>query len=245
MVMTGIYWCIGIFFLFGLLFTAFTLFFDQSILVRKDTFWRAETSEKVVALTFDDGPSDIWTGIILDELKKNGIKATFFILGKQAEQFPDLVRRVMEEGHEIGNHSYTHHTFAFQNRNFIETEIKWTEASINGASGITTRYFRPPKGWLFGREKEIIRGLGYRVILWSLSSKDWAFFRAGHIVKRIMRNIRPGAILLFHDGGGVIGSEGGKRTETIKAIPLLVENLKSVGYRFVTIQELINLSEHD
>ena len=243
--MTVVYWCIGILFITGLCAAAFTLFFDQSILVRKGTLWRAETTDKVVALTFDDGPSPEWTGPILDELKKAGIKATFFMLGRQAERFPSLVRRVMEEGHEIGNHSCSHRNLLFRNRSFLETEIRGAETSIHSACGVTTRYFRPPKAWLSGGGKKIIEELGYRVILWTLSSKDWAFFDEASIVRRILRNIRPGAILLFHDGGGVFVHEGGNRSVTVKSIPLLAENLKSDGYRFVTIHELITLHEHD
>ena len=124
-------------------------------------------------------------------------------------------------------------------------EIKGTETIIRNVCGITTRYFRPPKAWLLSREKKMIEEMGYRVILWTLSSKDWAFFCAEQIVRRKMRKIRPGAILLFHDGGGVFTSEGGKRRETVATILLLVENLKSAGYRFVTIQELISLHEHN
>ncbi len=223
----------------------FTIFFDEAVLVRKGTLFRQPVSDKAVALTFDDGPSPEWTGLILDELKKAGITATFFMLGKQAERFPGLVRRVRDEGHEIGNHSYSHSNLLFRDRRFLETEIRVTETIIRSVCGLTTRYFRPPKAWLSRSGKKTIEGMDYRVILWTLSSKDWAFFDSESIVRRILQNIRPGSILLFHDGGGVFAQEGGNRSATVKAIPLLAENLKADGYRFVTLHELINLHEHD
>jgi peptidoglycan-N-acetylglucosamine deacetylase len=241
--MTVVYWSIGILFIAGLGTAAFTLFFDQSVLVRKGAFWQAETTEKVVALTFDDGPSE-WTSMILDELKKADIRATFFVLGNQTERFPVLVRRVRDEGHEIGNHSSSHRNLFFRNRSFLETEIRGAERSIRNACGVTTRIFRPPKAWLSGGGKKIIGEMGYRIILWTISSKDWAFKDESRIVRRILKNIRPGAILLFHDGGGVFGYEGGNRSATVKSIPLLAEALKLDGYRFVTIHELIKLNEH-
>ncbi len=218
----------------------FTIFFDEAVIVRKGTFYREPVSDKVVALTFDDGPSPVWTPKILDELKKAGVKATFFMLGDHVEKYPEIAKRVAQEGHEIGNHTYDHHVLFYYKTQELEKEIKDTEKIIKNVTGQTTRYFRPPKAWLTDEEKKKIKEMGYKVILWSLNSKDWVTFDDKYIVKYILRNIRSGDIILFHDSGGVFSTEGGRRKETVKTIPRLVEKLKERGYKFVTVTELLN-----
>jgi peptidoglycan-N-acetylglucosamine deacetylase len=219
---------------------AFTVFFDEAVLVRKGTFYRERTSDKVVALTFDDGPSPVWTPTILDELKKAGVKATFFMLGQHVEKYPEIARRVAQEGHEIENHSYDHHVLFYYKMEELAKEIKDCEAAIKNVTGQTTKYFRPPKAWLNDREKEGVKGMGYEVVLWSLNSKDWVTFDDKYIVKYIMRRIHPGDIILFHDSGGVFGTEGGNRQETVNTISRLVGKLRDRGYQFVTISELLD-----
>jgi peptidoglycan/xylan/chitin deacetylase (PgdA/CDA1 family) len=218
----------------------FCIFFDEAVLVKKGTVFNYSRNDKVVALTFDDGPSPIWTPKILDELKKANIKATFFMLGEHVEKYPELARRVAKEGHEIENHSYDHHVLIYYKLEELEKEIKDTERIIQKVTGKTTRYFRPPKAWLTAQEKKKINELGYKVILWSLNSKDWVTFDDKYIVKYIVRHIKPGDIILFHDSGGVFGTEGGDRHETVKTIPRLVDVLTKKDWRFVTISELLN-----
>ncbi len=220
----------------------FTVFFDQAIIARRDTIYRVSSAQKIVALTFDDGPSPDWTPKILDALKEEHILATFFMLGKHVEQYPDVARRVAEEGHEIGNHTYDHHVLIYYKTEELEKEIRDAQAAIYKATGITTKYFRPPKAWLTENEKKDIRRMGYETILWSLNSKDWVTFHDKQITSYILRNIRPGDIILFHDSGGVFLPEGGSRKQTVKTISRLTGKLKEKGYRFVTISELLNLS---
>ena len=218
----------------------FCIFFDEAWLVRKNTIFRVDTHDKVVALTFDDGPSPVWTPKILDELKKANIKATFFMLGEHVAKYPEIARRVAQEGHEIGNHTYDHHVLLYYKLDKLTKEIKDTERIIQKTTGQTTRYFRPPKAWLTNEEKKKIESLGYKVVLWSLNSKDWVTFDDKYIVRYIVRNIRSGDIILFHDSGGVFGTEGGNRHETVITIPGLVKKLTEKGYKFVTISELLN-----
>ena len=221
------------------LFAVATVFFDQAILVRRHTFYHVNVPDKVVALTFDDGPSPKWTPLILEELEKAHVKATFFVLGEHVHKYPDIARRIVNEGHEIGNHSYTHRGLLLYKMSDIEKEIQDCEKIIKEATGITTRYFRPPKALLSEAEKEKINSLGYSVILWSLNSKDWVIFDDKYIFKYIVRNISPGDIILFHDSGGVFSVDGGDRHETVKTIPQLVKRLREQGYEFVTITELL------
>jgi len=223
----------------------FTLFFDQAVIVRKDTLFHISSNEKVVVLTFDDGPSPIWTPQILDVLKDAHVKATFFMLGKHVRQYPDVARRVAKEGHEIGNHTYDHHGISYYKPEELDREVRDTEKIIKSITGIKTKYFRPPKAWLTKQEKEQLKDMGYETVLWSLNSKDWVTFDDRYIVKYILHHVRPGDILLFHDSGGVFRPEGGKRKETVKAVRLLIEKLREGGYRFVTISELLKLQVKD
>ncbi|MFA5059886.1 MAG: polysaccharide deacetylase family protein [Candidatus Omnitrophota bacterium] len=219
---------------------SFCVFFDQAVLTRKETIYRVKTPQKRIALTFDDGPSPVWTPQILDELKKANVKATFFMIGHHVKKYPDIARRVADEGHLIGNHGYAHSVLMYYTPEELEEEIKYTEHVIREITGQTTKYFRPPKAWLGKREKEIIKSIGYEVVLWSLNSKDWVTFDDKYIIRYILRHIKNGDILLFHDSGGVFKAEGGDRRETVSTMPLLAEKLKERGFQFVTIEELIH-----
>lgn len=215
------------------------VFFDEAILLRKGTFYRVNVPEKLVALTFDDGPSPVWTPQILDELKKAQVKATFFMLGNHVEKYPEVARRVVAEGHEIGNHTYDHHVLLYYKVDELEKELNEAESVIKTVTGKNTKYFRPPKAWLTAEEKRKVKEMGYEIILWSLNSKDWVTFHDKQITSYILRHIHPGDIILFHDSGGVFTAEGGSRKQTVKTIPRLVRKLKEKGYRFVTISELL------
>ena len=219
---------------------AFCIFFDQAVVLRKSTIYHLNTDEKVVALTFDDGPSPVWTPQVLDELKKAGIKATFFMIGKHVEAYPEIARRVAREGHDIENHGYDHKVMIYYKMDELNREIGGTEKVIKEVTGQTTRYFRPPKAWLNDTEKQKIKEMGYGIVLWSLNSKDWVTFHDKQITSYISRYNKPGDIILFHDSGGVFGTEGGDRSQTVKTIPRLAKKLKEKGYKFVTISELLS-----
>lgn len=223
-----------------LAFAVFVIFFDEAVLVRKATVYHVDIPYKAVALTFDDGPSPAWTPLILDELKKAGVKATFFMLGEHVREYPEVARRVVAEGHDIGNHTYDHHVLLYYKKSELEKEITEADKVIKEVTGKTTRYFRPPKAWLTGREKKKIRELGYTVVLWSLNSKDWVTFDDKYMIKYILRNVQPGDIILFHDSGGALRTEGGDRHETVLAVKRLIERLRDRGYSFVTLTQLLN-----
>jgi len=221
---------------------SFCVFFDQAILTRKGTVYRVDTEHKRVAITFDDGPSPVWTPLILDQLKKANVKATFFMIGHHVKKYPNVARRVADEGHEIANHGYAHSVLLYYTPEELEEEIKYTEQVIKEITGQTTKYFRPPKAWLNKEEKERVKFIGYEVVLWSLNSKDWVTFDDKYIIRYLLQNIKNGDIILFHDSGGVFKTEGGNRSETISTIPLLTEKLAQRGFECVTVGELLAFS---
>ena len=225
--------------------TSFCVFFDQAVLTRKGTVYRVDTEHKKVALTFDDGPSPAWTPQILDELKRANVQATFFMIGHHVKKYPDVARRVAKEGHEIGNHGYAHSVLFYYTEEELEEEIKYAELIIRETTGQTTKCFRPPKALITRREKEKIKSMGYHVVLWSLNSKDWVTFDDKYIVRYLLRNIKNGDIILFHDSGGVFKTEGGDRSETVSTIPLLIEKLKERNFKCVTVSELLNGQNYD
>ncbi|MCA9400496.1 MAG: polysaccharide deacetylase family protein [Candidatus Omnitrophica bacterium] len=218
----------------------FCVFFDQAVLTRRGTIYRKQTNHPQVAITFDDGPSEEWTPKILAVLKKERVRATFFMLGQHVQQFPHVARRVVDDGHQIGNHGYSHHVMLYYTLPEIENEIRYTQHIIQQATGKKTNVFRPPKAWLRNAVKAKINSLGYEIVLWSLNTKDWVCFNHKRIVKNILRNIKPGDILLFHDSGNIFHSQGGNRRQTVKAIDLLIQKLKKKNYQIVTIEELLS-----
>ncbi len=226
-----------------LLFVVFTIFVDQAVFVRKKTFFRAHVHEKVVAITFDDGPSEDWTPRILIELEKSKAKATFFMVGEHVEKYPDIARRVANEGHDVGVHTYSHKVIMFSDPQWLKSDILHTAEIIKSVTGKETRLFRPPKAWLSKNEKRLIADMGFTVVLWSINTKDWVRFDDQFLRKYVLKHVRPGDIILFHDSGGVFKPEGGDRKETVRAIFRLVEQLREMGYRPVTVSELLKIQE--
>lgn len=198
-----------------------------SLVREPGTYYMVKTQEKVVALTFDDGPDPLFTGSVLDVLKAKKVKATFFILGDNAKQNPDLLKRIYAEGHEVGNHGYTH---SYTSSQFIK-ELEYTDEVVFRAIRQHTRFYRPPGGIV---SKSVINGVkekGHVLTLWSIDSKDWRNPGPAQIVQNVVKSTFPGAIILLHDGGE-------KREQTIQALSVIIEQLQKQGYRFVTLTEL-------
>lgn len=190
---------------------------------------------KTVALTFDDGPTQEVTPRVLEILKKEDVHATFFLVGWRVDENPDLVRSILEAGHAIGNHSYSHHSMRGKSAPFIQDEIERTTQAIQTATGQRTFIFRAPYGLWSVRLLELIDRLGYRPIHWTLSPHDWRRPSAKSIIHRCLARIQPGSIILLHDGFG--GQRKGNRGAMLEALPTLIRSLKDSGYNFVTIPE--------
>lgn len=194
------------------------------------TYYMAHTNEKVVALTFDDGPDPVDTPVILDILKEKNVRATFFILGQAAQDNPNLLRRLVKEGHEIGNHSFKHD---YQQSHLLE-EMDLTDQEVFAATGTHTYYYRPPGGFVSKSQLAAIKKNGHVVALWSVDSKDWRNPGVNQIVNNVTKNVFPGAIILMHDGGY-------HRAQTVKALGSIIDALREQGYRLATLSELKTL----
>lgn len=195
--------------------------------------------EKAIALTFDDGPHPTYTNQILDILKEYDVKATFFVLGKFAEAYPDIIIRQWQEGHEIGNHTYSHVDAKRVSKKVLYDEYKKTQEIIENLINHQPRLFRPPYGSFDSQALDIMEMHDSIIVLWSAhqDSKDWSNPDVEEIVNTTLSNIRNGDIILFHDY--VYYDE----SSTVEALKQIIPELKSRGYRFVTISELLNLNQ--
>ena len=194
------------------------------------------TSEKRMALTFDDGPDDSATPEILDILENRKIKATFFVVGINILRHPKIVERMIEGGHQIANHSWSHLRPTEISGDELIKEIGSTQEIISDSTGSSRPlYYRPPYGLLTIPQIEILQDKGYLAISWSIDSLDWAGASPEEIQKKVLGSAYPGAIVLMHSAGGK-----DHRQNTVKALPKIVDDLLGQGYEFVTIDSLLN-----
>ena len=181
---------------------------------------------KKVALTFDDGPNPDYTPELLDELKKRGVPATFFVLGAEVEQYPELVRRASEEGHLIGVHSYKHVNLRQLSDQQAVEQVNRTNEAIHAACGQYASYIRPP----YGCWKE---DLDYEVqmveVLWDIDPRDWATTSADLVVQRVLQDVEENSIILLHDAS----------ESSVRAACMIIDRLQAQGYTFVTVEELL------
>ena len=198
--------------------------------------WDIQTDEKVVALTFDDGPHPKYTQQVLDLLDKYEAKGTFFIVGHLAEKSPEVVRRMYEDGHEIANHTYTHPSTKSVTE--IMEEIKQTNDTIYSITGFSPKLFRPVEG-IYTDEivNEVVKN-GYKIVMWSWhqDTEDWKDPGVNKIVNKVLGGLENGDVILFHDGGG-------NRDQTVQALARILPEMKNQGYTFITISEMINLKK--
>ena len=194
---------------------------------------RLPGSEPVVSITFDDGPNPVATPRILDVLKQEGVHATFFVLGRHADRWPGLVRRMADEGHQIGNHGYHHRKLHRRGPAYVRDDLTQGIAAIERACGVRPAVFRAPHGFRNPWVTPIARSLGERTIGWSLGVWDSARPGAHEIVRRALDGMRAGSILLLHDGDGY--NADGDRMQTADALPGIIKGLRARGFGFVTL----------
>ncbi|WP_353568912.1 polysaccharide deacetylase family protein [Haloferula sargassicola] len=194
------------------------------------TFSRVSVSEPYVAMTFDDGPHPQNTPRLLDMLRDRNIKATFYVIGRNVDLYPSVVRRIVAEGHEIGNHTYTHRNLTKLGHDAVLSELNKTRDAIVKAAGVQPRTMRPPYGALLQTQREWIRSeLGYPTILWSVDPRDWQRPGPSVVTSRILSGATPGAIILSHD----------LHAPTVDAMPATLDGLLRKGYKFVTVSQLL------
>jgi peptidoglycan/xylan/chitin deacetylase (PgdA/CDA1 family) len=189
-----------------------------------DILWKVEGS-KSIFLTFDDGPTAETTPRLLDTLQELGVNGTFFLLGQNAAGNGELVASIHEHGHLIGNHAFKHRRLPLRSGNAIREEILRTEEIIFNITGQRTRMLRPPFGWVDGRVLNVVRELGYKVVLWSILSGDFGEDAPRTVVNRVVRNAQPGSIVVFHDNHKT-------KSKLIPIVSELIVSLRGRGFGF-------------
>ncbi len=195
--------------------------------------WFVPMQRKEIALTFDDGPYPFYTPLLLHQLESDDAHATFFLVGRTMQEYPQLVERIVASGDEIGNHTFNHFTLPGLSDGEIEDQIATCGALIENYTGGTPTLFRPPHGHYDTRVVEIARRLGYRMILWSDAPDDAKADATEQpvsvIVERVVEHAKPGGIVLLHSG----------QYNTIVALPEIIADLRASGYSFVTVTQLL------
>jgi peptidoglycan-N-acetylglucosamine deacetylase len=200
----------------------------------KASYSSCRVDGRYIAMTFDDGPHPVLTPRLLDMLKARGIKATFFLIGQNAAEYPDVVRRIAAEGHEIGNHTWDHPQLTKLNPTALRQEIDKTSTTIAEIVGKAPLVMRPPYGATSAYINHWInREFGMKVILWSVDPLDWKYRNSARVEGQILTGARPGAIILSHD----------IHATTVAAMPGVFDSLLAKGYKFVTVSELIAMDK--
>lgn len=181
---------------------------------------------KKIAITFDDGPHPYYTEQLLDGLKERGVKATFFVTGMHAEQYPEVIQRMSEEGHLIGNHTYSHLQLSNGNSEVFKEELIRTNEAIEQLTGQEVQYVRPPYGtW----DKKFEKELNMFPVLWTVDPLDWCSDNVSGIVQKVISKVKENAIILMHD----------EYKSTVTAALQIIDELREQGYEFVTVDELL------
>lgn len=207
---------------------------DRS-LWRRNVVYRVPTTEKVAALTYDDGPSPVFTPELLRILDRYQVKATFFMIGSQVAQYPSIAKDVAARGHVIGNHTYTHPHMEGCTWLQIVCELARCEQVIERAANRRPILFRPPSGFINRDILAIASEGGYRIIQWTVSADHQDAPTPEMMPQRVLKHLEPGVIILAHEGDDAI------RRKDVQATPLIIESLRKRGYRFVTVPELLEL----
>jgi peptidoglycan/xylan/chitin deacetylase (PgdA/CDA1 family) len=201
---------------------------------------QGNTKQKLVALTFDDGPDAHYTPKILDILKKKGVPATFFVVGRQIQAYPNVLKRMVDEGHAIANHTWTHPKLSQVTTSKMVQEIQSTQHEMQRVVGRKPDLFRPPYGLITRSDAMVLNDMGFRIIMWSVDTLDWSGASAEFILERVHRDISPGGIVLQHN---IQTNVPGMLDGTVEALPQIIDELHEKGYRFVTVQSLLTQSK--
>lgn len=214
---------------FAAILAAIPLCADETL---ADVYFSCERDDKRIALTFDDGPHYKYTAEILDILKENDVRATFFVVGSLAEKYPELILRELSEGHELASHTWSHPHINLISDAALENELTVTEEFLYELAEYRPKLFRPPEGKCPTNVLRVAGEMDYEVILWTVDTRDWAHTPTDVIVKTVLQNTTSGSIILCHD---FVGGE----SPTPEALRKFIPELKRNGYEFVTVSELL------
>lgn len=194
-----------------------------------DQVWHVPMTRRLIALTFDDGPYPFYTPLLLHVLDRSHVAATFFCVGRSAQQFPELIDRIIASGDEIGNHTFNHYKLSGLSDEQIAQQIMEGGAILSTFVGRPIDLFRPPHGRYDKRVLEIASAMGYRTVFWNDSPEDTKNISPDLEVQRVLAQAKPGGIVLLHSG----------QYRTIEALPVIIEKLRAEGYSFVTVDQLL------
>jgi peptidoglycan-N-acetylglucosamine deacetylase len=228
--------CLVVLFLTGLYMTKYVY---RGFGMQMDIIRQGNPELNLVALTFDDGPDPLYTPRILDILEECQVPATFFMVGRNVELYPAIAQRIVQEGHAIGNHTYTHRSLVPLSEAATKLQIMLADRVIENVTGEKPVLFRPPRGVYSNYTRELLKNERYTMVLWNITSKDWTETSARNIATNVVNNTQPGSIILLHDSGDIFTSNGGNRENTIKALPLIISGLQEKGYVFVNMHDMI------
>jgi peptidoglycan-N-acetylglucosamine deacetylase len=201
---------------------------------------RGPAEGRRVALTFDDGPADPFTGQILDILREHQVPAAFFCCGKNVERYPDLVRRMEAEGHMVGNHTYSHPLFYLKRRSTIAAEVDRTQDAVRRTLGKLPRLFRPPYGVRWFGLFPALRERGLTDVQWSDTGYDWITrFSPAEIARKALARLAPGAVILLHDGREPRDPGKVDASATVAALPAIIEGARARGFSFVSVDQFL------
>ena len=207
-------------------------------IVKNQIHYKGSGEEKKIALTFDDGPDPYYTGRVLDFLKEQQIKATFFLIGVHVEKYPEVAARIAKEGHDIGNHSWGHKKFTWLPASEIQRELEKTGSLIESIAGYQPKIFRPPYGTMNKKTLERVNAAGYNVVNWSVDTKDWNGTTVSKMMYHVKMQLKPGGIVLMHSSGKKQAMEN-----MLASLPEIVQLAKEKGYEFATVPEVLGLEE--
>ncbi len=194
--------------------------------------YNGDTTQLEVALTFDDGPNPYYTPEVLDVLQRYKVKATFFCVGSLVTAYPGLVQQEYAAGHTVGNHSWSHPQLPLLSGTQIQRQLGNTSNAIKKILGVPPTFFRPPYGAYDGKVLTLMNSMGLTTVMWNVDPRDWSRPGTNVIINRVVYQTGRGSIILMHDGGG-------NRSQTVMALPSIIENLRSQGFTFVTLPQLV------
>lgn len=201
------------------------------------TFTGLPPGSKRLALTYDDGPNDPHTLHLLEALAKHNVHATFFLVGQYVQRRPDIARKILQGGHVIGNHTFSHPNLIFTSAQQTKSQVQQCQKILFDATGETTRLFRPPFGGRKPGTLQIARSLGLEPVMWNVTGWDWKGKPADYIEQKVRAQIRGGDVILLHDGSHA--GFGADRSQTVIATDRLISRYRAEGFDFVTVPQMM------